>query len=95
MKRVLTLAYTGLFVTGLVLLPMTVRADQAVNGKDTKAPPAAGSTMPGSTSATTPSGTATTSPMKKLDDHKAPATGSSTTAPSDGTMGKAPGKTGQ
>ncbi len=70
MKRVLSLTTTGLFVTGLALLPMSVRADQAaVTGKDGHAAPVV---------TTTTTVKAPMVPVKKADDKKV------TTAPSAG-----------
>lgn len=95
MKRVLTLATTGLFVTGLALLPLAANADQAVSGKDGKTAPAAASTT--APAGTMPAGSTAAAPVKKMDDHKvaAPATsGSSTVAPAGGTTVKPPVKTG-
>ena len=54
MKRALTLATAGLFAASLGLLPMSVRADQAMTGgKDVKMAPSATS-VPGSTAVHTP-----------------------------------------
>ncbi len=54
MKRVLTLTTTGLFVTGLALLPMSVRADQTVNtGKDVKSAPMTGTAQTGTSHTST------------------------------------------
>jgi hypothetical protein len=79
MKRVLSLATTGLFLTGLALVPMSVRADPAavVDGKtimptqtdSTTAPKIthSGTVMPQTDSTTapkmTPSGHAATAPV--------------------------------
>jgi hypothetical protein len=78
MKRVLTLAITGLFMTGLAVLPISARADQTVTGaKSVTSTPAA-------------SGVTTTAPVKK-DDKKVSATPSVTAPATSGTMAKTPG----
>lgn len=78
MKRVLTLATTGLFVTGLALLPLAANADQAVGGKDGKMAPAAAAAAPAA-------------PVKKADDRKVTA---SPAAAGTATPAKPPVKTG-
>ena len=87
MKRVLSLTTTGLFVAGLALVPMSVRADQTVTGGKSVVPaPAASTATPGTASMATPgaastsSGTQTSATVKK-DDKKVitiPAAGGST-----------------
>ena len=77
MKRVLTVATAGLFMTGLALLPISVRAEQAVSvGKDGK--PVVSSTVtpsvvPSVAPPVAPMGSAThstTSVVKKTEDKK-------------------------
>jgi hypothetical protein len=78
MKRVMSFATTGLFVTGLGMLPMTARADQAVTGDKSVTPaPATATVAPGKTTATTTAQPAT--PAVKKDDKKVTATPSGAT----------------
>lgn len=78
MKRVLTFATTGLFVTGLALLPLSARADDAATSGKSVTPAQTATTTPSKTPVTTGVQTATT-PVKK-DDKKVTATPSGTPA---------------
>jgi hypothetical protein len=89
MKHVLTLATTGLFVTGLALLPMSARADQTVTGSESVTPGA--STMtPGKTTAT--SGVQSSTTAVKKDDKKVTATPGGTVPATGAATVKTPGK---
>lgn len=91
MKRVLTLASTGLFVTGLALLPISGRADQTVTGGNSVTPAQGASTVtPGKATATSTVQPSTT-PVKK-DDKKVTATPSGAVPASGGAAVKTPGK---
>ena len=89
MKRVLTFATTGLFMTGLALLPMSVRADQTVTGGKTAAP--AASTMTPSTAPGASGAQTSTAPVKKDDKKVTP--GSTTTVAPSGSGPVSPGTT--
>ena len=84
MKRILSITTTGLFLTGLALAPMSVRADQTVVGGKTVTPTQSDSTA----TKPMPGGQTAVDPMKK-DDKKAsvtpggsaPTSGSTSTKP--------------
>jgi hypothetical protein len=91
MKRVLTLATTGLFVTGLALLPISGRADPAAaDGKSVTPAPAVTTMTPGKTTSL-PSAQPTTASVKK-DDKKVTATPSVAPPSAAGTAVKTPAK---
>ena len=91
MKRVMSFATTGLFVTGLALLPMTVRADQTVTGKSVTPAPAAATMTTGKSTTTTTAVPPVTSPVKQ-DDKKVTATPSGAVPVTGGTAVKTPAK---
>jgi hypothetical protein len=97
MKRVLTLAATGLLATGLGFSPMSARADQAATGKSVTPAPAASVVSPDV--AKTSPGTPAASTSVKKDDKVTATPGSAhavtpgTTAPvSNGSAIKTPAK---
>jgi hypothetical protein len=77
MKRVLSLATTGLFLAGLAMVPMSVRADQTAVGGKTVAPLHADSTtskMAPTTPAPVKADDKTAAAPVKADDKKVTAT---------------------
>ena len=90
MKRVMSFATTGLFVTGLALLPMTGRADQTVTGDKSVTPAPASATVTTGKSTTTAVEPAT-SPVKK-DDKKVTVMPSGAAPASGGAAAKTPAK---
>src|ERR1019366_505137 len=91
MKRVISFATTGLFVTGLALLPMTGRADQTVTGDKSVTPGPASATGIKGNSTTATAVEPVTSPVKK-DDKKVTVTPSGAAPASGGAAAKTPAK---
>ncbi len=91
MKRVMSFATTGLFVTGLALLPMTGRADQTVTGDKSVTPAPASATVITGKSTTATAVEPVTSPVKK-DDKKVTVTPSGAAPASGGAAAKTPAK---
>lgn len=93
MKRVMSFATTGLFVTGLALLPIAAHADQtATGGKSTASTPAASATKPSTSTATTTAQPGT--PTVKKDDKNMTATPAGTAPATNGAAVKPPAKGG-
>ena len=65
MKRILTLAATGLFVTGLSLLPLSVQASEPATGSKSATPAPAASTMLTDKTTTASGAPSSASPAKK------------------------------
>ena len=78
MKRVLSFAATGLFVTGLALSPLAARADDATTGAKGVTPSPAGSVAT-PTKPTVATGVSPSAPTVKMDDKKAVVTPSGAT----------------
>jgi hypothetical protein len=78
MKRVLTFATTGLFLTGLALLPLSARAEDAATGKSVTPAPTASTMTPAK--APVAGGVQTSTAPVKKDDGKVTATPGSTVA---------------
>jgi hypothetical protein len=92
MKRILTLATTGLFVTGLALLPVSGRADPAVTGGKAVTSDHTASAMTPGTGSATSGGQTYSAPVKKDDKNLTVTPGSGTTAAPGGAAAKTPAK---
>jgi len=91
MKRILTFAAAGLFVTGLALLPLSARADQTVTGGKTTTSAQSGGTMVPAKDSATSAVQPSTSAVKK-DDKTTTAAPAGTAPATGGAVVKSPAK---